>query len=304
MPKNTISVFKYQNIVYNKNRRCIILKNNLGQTLSQIWNILRLLYTRFREHGIGYTGGQIAYFFILSVFPFLIFINALIASFNIPTQTAISFLEPFFPGQIVSFIAAYIEYINAQSSMSLLSFGIVLAIFSASKSVRSLNRAFNRAYNTEQTRGFFAQIFFSMVFIFLFALIFFASIILVAFGNDFISKIISEITLSFAFVDLLTVWRWVTMALIMFFTMSIIYKFIPSTKVSFRQTLPGTVFSLICFLALCAGFSFYVNNIVSSSVFYGSIGAILLLMLWMYFAGIILVLGAELNKILSDRKND
>ncbi|MBR2180996.1 MAG: YihY/virulence factor BrkB family protein, partial [Oscillospiraceae bacterium] len=76
--------------------------------------IVRELYSRFRRHNISYTAGQIAYFFILSVFPFLIFVNALIASFDIPGNAAISFLEPLFPEQIVSFIAQYLEYINAQ----------------------------------------------------------------------------------------------------------------------------------------------------------------------------------------------
>ncbi len=277
---------------------------NLKSRFSEPLRILRMLYERFREHGITYTGGQIAYFFILSVFPFIIFINALIASFNIPSKSAIAFLEPFFPEQIVSFIANYIEYINAQSGVSLLSFGIILAIFSASKSVRSLARAFNLAYETEQKRGFFAQILFSMIFIFLFALMLLACIVLVAFGNDFISKLISEMTLAFAFVDLLSVWRWITMAIILFFTMSVIYKLLPSAKIKFSETLPGTFFSLAGFLILTAFFSFYVNNIISSSVFYGSIGAIILLMLWMYFAGIILVLGAELNKIMSDIKKE
>ncbi len=275
--------------------------NKIKQRFSYPLKIARELYFRFRKHSISYTAGQIAYFFILSVFPFLIFVNALIASFDIPGKAAISFLEPFFPEQIVSFIAQYLEYINAQSGVSLLSFGIVLAIFSSSKSVRSLASAFNRAYDIEQERGFFAQVFFSMLFIFLFALIFLACVVLVAFGNDFVSKLIANITLAFAFVDLFSVWRWVTMAVILFFTMSIIYKIIPSKKIKFSETIPGTLFSLVGFLLLTGGFSFYVNHIVSSSLFYGSVGAVMLLMLWMYFAGMILILGAELNSILTEK---
>lgn len=292
-------------MVYNSSRGGeVTLINSLKSRFSLPLQILRMLYSRFREHNISYTAGQIAYFFILSVFPFLIFINALIASFNIPSEAAILFLEPFFPEQIVSFIAQYLEYINAQSSMSLLSLGIILALFSASKSVRSLAAAFNCAYDAEQNRGFFAQVMFSMLFILLFALMLLACIVLVAFGNDFVSKIIANITLAFAFVDLFSVWRWVTISIILFFTMSVIYKILPTAKVKFSETVPGTAFALAGFLLLTGAFSFYVNNIVSSSLFYGSIGAVLLLMLWMYFAGAILVLGAELNKIMADIKKE
>ncbi|MBR5543131.1 MAG: YihY/virulence factor BrkB family protein [Oscillospiraceae bacterium] len=266
--------------------------------------VFRILCKKFKEHDISYTGGQIAYFFILSIFPFLIFINSLIASFDIPSANAVSFLKPFFPEQIVTFIASYLEYINSQSGISLLSFGIILAVFSSSKAVRSLINSFNKAYETDSNRGFFAQILFSMLFILLFALILLACIVLVAFGNDLISETLADMSGAFAFIDLLSVWRWITTAAILFFTICIIYKVLPSAKVTFSEALPGTVFSLCAFMILTWLFSLYVNFFFSSVTFYGSIGAVVLLMLWMYFAGIILVLGAELNKTISDTKKD
>ncbi len=264
--------------------------------------VINKLWHRFIDHKIGYTGGQLAYFFILSIFPFLIFINAVIASLDIPSDAAISFLRPFFPEQIVSLIASYIEYISSESGISLLSFGIILALFSASKSVRSLATAFNLAYGVRQTRNFFLRTLFSMLYILLFALVFVACIILVAFGNSFITRILSHTVLPFAFIDLLSFWRWITMAGILFVILSVVYKFLPETHIRFSETLPGTVFSLFGFLLLTSIFSFYVNNLMSSISLYGSLSAIILLMLWLYFAGIILVLGAELNKIISDIK--
>ena len=82
-----------------------------------------------------------------------------------------------------------------------------------------------------------------------------------------------------------------------------LYKFLPSKKVSFSETLPGTFFALAGFLLLTGGFSFYVNKIAPASLFYGSIGTVILFMLWTYFIAIILILGAELNKIAADSKN-
>ncbi len=259
--------------------------------------ITKTLIQNFRGHGVGYTGGQIAYFLILSLFPFLIFINTLIASFNIPRSSAIEFLEPFFPEQIVSLIAKYIEYISQNRGISLLSFGIVLAIFSASKAVRSLVNAFNNAYNIPPRRGFFAQLLFSMLFILIFGVIVLICIALVAFGNESISGIIDEMSVSFAFIDLLAIWRWVTISLIMFVIISVMYKLLPDKKIKYKDTLPGTLLALAGFIALTALFSLYVNHFMVTSALYGSIGAVILLMLWMYFAGTILVLGAELNNI-------
>ncbi len=258
---------------------------------------VKSLIHSFRDHGVGYTGGQIAYFLILSLFPFLIFINTLIASFNIPTESVIQFLDPFFPDQIVSFIARYIEYINQNRSLSLLSFGIVLAIFSASKSVRSVASAFNIAYSVPARRGFFSQLFFSMLFILSFGIIILICIVLVAFGNDFIAGLLDHVNLQFAFIDLFSVWRWVTFSAIVFLILSLVYKLLPDKKIKYSDTFPGTILALVGFLVLTSLFSLYVNNFAVNSILYGSIGAVILLLLWMYFAGIILVLGAELNNI-------
>ena len=92
------------------------------------------------------------------------------------------------------------------------------------------------------------------------------------------------------------------MSAVLFIILSLVYKFVPSVKVRFCDTIPGTLFSIVAFLLLTGLFSFYVNNLMSSLSLYGSLSAIILLMFWLYFAGIIIVMGAELNKIVSDIK--
>lgn len=272
------------------------------ETLALPAFITKKMWRRFIDHKIAYTGGQLAYFFILSIFPFLIFFNAVVASLDIPPNSVISFLDPFFPEQIVSLIASYIEYISSKSSVTLLSFGIVLALFSASKSVRSLIYSFDLAYGIKKPRNFFVNTLFSMLYIFLFAVLLVLCIIIVALGNDFITETLSEIVVPFDFLDLISFLKWILMSAVLFCILSLVYKFIPSVRVKFLDTIPGTLFSLAAFLVLTSLFSFYVNVLMSSISLYGSLSAIILLMFWMYFAGIILVMGAELNKLISDIK--
>lgn len=274
----------------------------LEESLSLPFFITKKLWRRFIDHKIAYTGGQLAYFFILSIFPFLIFFNAVIASLDIPQETAISFFKPLFPVQIVSLITSYIEYIGNESSVTLLSFGIVIALFSASKSVRSLINAFDMAYGIKKPRKFVVNTLFSMLYILIFAVLLALCIIIVALGNDFISTVLADIPIVFAFLDIIAFFRWILMSAILFIILSLVYKFVPSVKVRFRDTIPGTLFSIVAFLLLTGLFSFYVNNLMSSLSLYGSLSAIILLMFWLYFAGIIIVMGAELNKIISDIK--
>lgn len=264
--------------------------------------VTRKLKERFFDHNIGYAGGQLAYFFILSIFPFLIFINSIIASLDIPSSSAIAFLKPFLPEQIVSLIATYIEYISSASSIPLISFGIILAIFSASRSVRSLIYAFDLAYGVKKRRHFLINTLFSMLYLFLFAIVLVICIVIVSFGSSFVEGLLANMVLPFNFIDFFSFWQWITMSAILFLILSAVYKFLPSVKIRYRDTLPGTLFSLIGFLILTAAFSFYVNNLISSLSLYGSLSTVILLMLWFYFAGIIIMLGAELNKIISDIK--
>lgn len=271
---------------------------------SELKLFILALYLRFREHKITFAAGQVAFFFILSLFPFLIFTNALIASFNIPPAVAIDFLRPFFPETVVSYVAGYLDFVNSQSNMPLLSLGIAIALFSSSKSVRSLAHSFNLAYDTEKKKPFLLEIIFSMFFIFISALFFAAFTVVVALGNDFLLEILASMNINLGFLDIIAIWRWITMGALLFLSISLAYKFLPSEKIAFSSTFPGTLFSLGGFLLLTLAFSFYVNNIVSRSFIYGSVGAVILLMLWMYFAGMILMLGAEINKVLSDKKKN
>ena len=265
-------------------------------------SFIATLYQRFLDHRITYTAGQVAFFFILSLFPFLIFTNALIASFNIPPEVAIDFLRPFFPETIVSYVAEYLDFINTQSNMPLLSLGIAISLFSSSKSVRSLAYSFNLAYDTDRNKHFLLEIIFSMFFIFISAIIFIASTVVVALGNDFLLDILATMNINLGFLDIIAIWRWITMGALLFLSLLLAYRFLTGVKITFSEAFPGALFSLAGFLLLTLGFSFYVNHIVSRSFIYGSVGALILLMLWMYFAGIILILGAEINKIFHDFK--
>ncbi len=276
----------------------------LKRFFSDFFSSVSLLFRRARLHNIGSSGAQTAFFFILAIFPFIIFINTIIATLDIPKESAIDFLNPIFPDQIVSFLSNYLDTVNAGNGMSFFSIGVLLALFTASKSVRTLTVSFDRAYDTKSSRNFLVEILFSILFIILFALIIIACIILVALGNDLITKTLLSAKNHGILYNLVDVWRWSTTSLILFFSISLMYKLLPSKKISFSETVPGTLFSLLGFLALTGGFSFYVNKIAPSSLFFGSIGTIILFMLWMYFIAIILILGAELNNITANLNKD
>lgn len=271
--------------------KLLALKPNDGRFVY----LIKTLISRFNEHNISRIGAQLAYFMLLSLFPFLIFLNALIGSFHISTSEVVEFLDPFFPEQIVSLISTYIAHISNNQSISVLSIGIIVTIFSASKSVRSLSYAINTAYGIHENKNPFFGIFLSMVFVIATGVVILIVTMFITLSRDFLMQIIKVNQISDMLVGALGIWRWVTLSVILFFILAMMYKLVPNKKIRFLSVIPGTIFAIAAFIGLTVGFSIYVNYFIRNSALYGTIGAVILLVLWMYLVSIILVLGAEIN---------
>lgn len=257
--------------------------------------MLKSVTSRIYEHNISQAGGQLAFFLMLSTFPFLIFLNTLIASFNISTKMIESFLMPIFPSEIVSLISTYVEYISNNRSVGLLSIGIVATVFSASKAVRALSRALNFAHGAKDKRSFFGEILFSMLLILAVGVMITVMIVIVAFSTDLVETVARGMRIPTMLINIVDAWRWVTFAAVMFFFLCLMYKFVPGVKLKFREVMPGTVFSMAGFLVLTVGFSAYVKYFMRNSALYGTIGTVIVLMFWLYVVSMIIVVGAEIN---------
>ena len=227
--------------------------------------LFKTMITRFMDHDVSRVSGQLAYFILLSLFPFLIFLNALIGSFHIPAERVVEFLQPFFPAQIVSLISNYIAHISQNQSISLLSIGIIVAIFSASKAVRSLSYAVNTAYGTRDREHFLIDILSSMLFVISAGVIILIIILFVTLSRDFLTEIIKVNHMSDVLVSMLGIWRWVTLCVILFLVLGLMYKTVPNKKVRFLQIIPGTILAMAGFLGLTVGFSIYVNYFIKNS---------------------------------------
>ena len=247
------------------------------------------------------TGGQLAYFILLSVFPFLIYVNALIGAFRFTALEIREVLTPIFPENVVSMLTAYIENISETGSMSLLSFGIIVTLFSASRSVRALSSVMDTAYGVQKTRGFWWNLGFSILFIFCLGLAFAAFSIVVPLSEHFLMSLTDLFGFSDRVAMYLNTWRWAVTVAVLFFVLVLLYYVVPNRRMRLRYVCPGAVLGVVGFLFLTRGFSVYVTYFIKNSAIYGSISAVILLLLWLYCVGVILAVGAELNGILEGR---
>ncbi len=259
------------------------------------------LFHRSYDHNVIQTGGQLAYFILLSVFPFLIYVNALIGVFQFTALEIREFLAPIFPENIVSMLTAYIENVSETGSVSLLSFGILVTLFSASRSVRALSNVMDTAYGVQKTRGFWWNLGFSILFIFCMGLVVVAIAIIIPISEHFFVSLTELFGLSDRVAMYLNTWRWAVTVVVLFFVLVLLYYVVPNRRMNLRYVCPGAVLGVVGFLFLTRGFSIYVTYFLKNSAIYGSINAVILLLLWLYCVGVILAVGAELNGIVEGR---
>lgn len=265
-----------------------------GNESMKIKSFLKEIIDRYSDHDVAQTAGQIAYFGFLSLFPFIVFINFLLQRVHLSAIDIMGFLSPILPKEIVNFIVSYMEYISPQNSAGVLSIGIVVTIYLASRVIRSMEQAVAKAYGIKKSRSFFGSVAVSAIAIICIGLMLIAAVLFIVLSRRPVLFILNVLGLE-NMVGAVLVLKWAFVIFIMLMVFSVVYKLIPYKKVTFSSVVPGTLFSLAGFMVMSAGFGWYVTFAATSSSIYGYIGTVFIALLWLYFVGVIFVLGAEIN---------
>lgn len=254
------------------------------------------LILRLQRVEVSALAAQLAYFFLLSFFPLLIFLVTLLPYLNIETTQVYSFLVNIMPDEVYRLIENTLNEILTIRNSSLLSIGVLGTIWSASKGINALIRALNKAYDTE-TRGGMLDRGLSLVFTIAFVIVIAVALILPVFGQQIGHFLFSIVGIEEQFEIIWESLRWSMPPLLIFIVLMGIYWFVPNTKprLKLMGVWPGALFSTLAWLAATYIFSFYISNFANYSATYGSIGGVIILMLWLYFTGIILIFGGILN---------
>ncbi|MCG8539204.1 MAG: YihY/virulence factor BrkB family protein [Clostridia bacterium] len=261
--------------------------------------IIEEVRSRFRYHNISAYGAQLAYFFLLSLFPFLIFLIAILSNFSISLDGALNTLAKVAPREAIIIINDYIKSLMSTKIINLLSISFLITIWSASRAVNALINALNSAYDIQETRSFIKKRVLAILFTVLIALSIVLALIIPTMGMDFLLWISKYIILSDFVIKLWYYARWLIITLILFLVLGSLYFVAPNTKTRFAEIIPGTIFAIFGWIAISIGFSYFVNNFRNYTLVYGSLGAIIVLMIWLYLSGVILIIGGEINSLYS-----
>lgn len=252
------------------------------------------------NHNIFGMAAELAYYFLFSFMPLIIFASSLVSILNFDTSQLAS-LTRVIPEDVMALVRTYYSYINDIKSPTLMYTGLILSIYFASSAMRSAMRSLDTANNVEKGRHPVKQFIMSFFFAVIFLVIILFSLLLMLGGGYIIQAIIKIFPQVENFAPLIQFLRFVVMIFPIWLSILLLYVFAPHKKIRFKQAWPGALFSMVAWMGVSFGFSFYVTNMGNYSFLYGTLGGIIVLMLWLYITGMILILGGELNFVIATR---
>ena len=257
---------------------------------------------KFYTYDIAGRAASLAYFFILALFPFIMFLVTLLGMLPINYEYVYSFFTRFFSTTVSGTIARYYEYLAEISNPFVLVFGLVLSLYSVSRAVNALVVAVNEMYETRGRRGFIKSFGLSAAFTIIISVILILSVAFMSISGNigqFISKYIR-----YNFVLNFIESNWINFVFIgiSVLLLSLFYMFAPYPHVKFKYTIPGCVFCIAAIYVINLGVSLYVKYSTRFSLIYGSIGTVIIVLLWLYFFGCSILIGALLNRIFEIRR--
>ncbi|WP_430482004.1 YihY/virulence factor BrkB family protein [Rossellomorea marisflavi] len=261
------------------------------------------LFQQISANDVTGLAAQIAYYFLLSLFPLLIFVVTLLPYLPVQQEDLLGVVRDYAPGETLKMIEGTLSDVMSNRNSGLLSISIIATIWSASNGMNAIVKSLNRAYDIEETRSFIVQRLTSVALTLGMILVFVVALLLPVFGKQIGLFLFSQFGFSDQFLTLWSGIRWAISPLILFVIFMVLYYFAPNMKIKCLSALPGAIFATVGWVLASLAFSFYVGNFGNYSATYGSIGGIIVLMIWFYLTGIIIMVGGEINAMRTKKDN-
>lgn len=260
--------------------------------------LAKALIWRVRNNEITERGAQLSYFLILSIFPFLLFLLTLLEYTPLTQEHTLQQISLILPQTAFAVVEQVAREVSRANHVTFLSLAFLGTVWSASRGTLALIRSINKAYDTSESRSFSRVNLIGIFFVFVLAVMIIFSLALLVFGKVIGQMAFEWLGLEFFFVSLWPYIRYFIPVLFLFSTFCFLYLYSPNVSVRYKTVFPGAVFSTLSWIAGSQAFAYYVNNFSNYSRVYGSIGGIIVFLVWLYISSVIILLGGEINAAL------
>jgi membrane protein len=250
---------------------------------------------RYLNHGVSIQSAALAFYLLFTIFPLMIFFSALLGLLHLDVSGISTVVSAVLPSAVVKLLEMYLNYVSRNPSIRLMLFGLFFSIYFPMRAVNTLMRAVRTAYHLGPPRAAVRH----MIKTLLYTVLLIVTIVL-----TLVTLMVSNLALHYATehfsfpLELAVLWRQLRYPLVtvlMFFALYLLYALTQDSRQPWKNLWPGVMASLLSWLLASWLFSFYVENIAAYSLLYGSIGTVIVLLVWLYLTACILIMGAELN---------
>ena len=272
-----------------------------------IYYVVKFFISGAKNGYLATRASAIAFNFALAIFPTMLFIFTLIPF--IPVRNLqielLELMQNFLPQNAFQYFESTLISVVTVKKIGVFSFGALASLIFSTNAVHALIQAFNNTYHTIDTRNWTAIRVVSTFLVFTIFILIATSVLLITFGQFFLQKLVeTEILKMNIIYYLITITKWVVIVALFFFSISFLYYFAPAKKSEWKFMSSGSTLATILALLSSLGFSYFVNNFGQYNKLYGSIGTIMVVLLWLYFNSFALILGFELNASINNARLD
>jgi membrane protein len=266
---------------------------SVRQLASRVW-------AEINEDEVIDRGAALAYYFLFALFPALLFLTALLGLLPIPNlmDRLMEYVSQALPSDAASITQRTLSEILRGAHGGLLSIGVLGALWAASNGIASIMTSLNAVYDVPETRPFWKRKALAIGLTLLFSAFILTALVLMIFGPKLGETVASWVGLGAVFT---LVWNVVSIPIVIVLVaigVALVYYLAPDVEQRFRWVTPGSALAVALWLLMSIGLRWYVAHFANYNATYGSIGGVILLMLWLYLTGIALLVGGEVNAVI------
>ncbi len=261
------------------------------------WDLLKRTYHEVMKDDAQGIASQLSYYFFLALFPALLCLLAIASFFPLQnfTDDVIRLLGPFAPREAIDIIRQEMLKIAEGNHGGLLTIGVLGAIWSSSSAMVSLIGAMNKTYDIKESRPWWRVRVLAVALTVALAILVVASATLIIAGPEIADFLGRHFGFSQAFVWTWKIAQWPVAFLMVTTGIGLIYYFAPDAEQDWVWITPGSLIATALWVIGSLGFRFYAVNWGNYEKTYGAIGGVILVLLWFYLSGLVLVIGSEMN---------
>lgn len=271
--------------------------------MKEIWTFFQHLWRRLEVVDYFGVAAQLSYYFLLSLFPLLIFLVSLFPYLPITQENVLGLVKDFAPQESMELIETNLSQLSEKNG-TILSIGLIGTLWSASNGINAIIKTMNHAYEVQEERSFLRTRLTAVLLTLAMIVVIAVALLLPVFGKHIGLFLFSKLELSSQFLSVWNALRWLVSSFIIFIIFIGLYWLAPSKKLTCRSTIPGALFATVGWILTSYAFSYYVDQFGNYTAAYGSIGAIIVLMVWFYISGVIIIIGGEINAFYSRENKD